>query len=330
MTGDADVILPLFSVVVPCFNRSAEVKHTLHSIRAQTIEESFECIVVDDGSTDAQQLWDTVKSLDDSRFRYVRQSNQGGGAARNTGIKLARGRYIAFLDSDDVFLPQKLERVRSFLEETGCEAAYSLAYVDRGVPGSLWLKPDRGIRSNEDMGEYLFVSNQVVQTSTIVVTTEVARRVMFDPTLRKGQDLDFCVRAHAANVRFTMIDEPLIIWRDATEIGRTSRHSGASGLLVWLDKNQSLLTRKAFLGYRATVVAVFRPKWQFPVVARDLILGMLIARVPIRVTLRQSLRFALPRSVYRRLVDLVVRLRGRALDDHSVSPILNRRSAQSC
>ncbi|TFV58187.1 glycosyltransferase family 2 protein [Mycobacterium sp. PS03-16] len=318
MTADANPGLPLFSVVIPCFNRSAEVKDTLESVRAQTFH-GFECIVVDDGSRDAPELRATVESLDDARFRYFYQTNQGGGAARNTGITLARGRYIAFLDSDDVFLPQKLERVHSFLTQTACDAVYSRAYVDRGIPGSLWVKPDRGIRCDEDMGEYLFVSNQVVQTSTIVVATAIAKKVMFDPTLRKGQDLDFCVRAHAADVRFTMIEEPLIIWRDVTEIGRTSRHAGASGLLSWLNRNKLLLTRKAFFGYRATVVAVFRPKWQFPVVARDLILGMLIAKVPMRVTARQSLRFALPRPVYRRLADAVVRLRGGAIEDHGDS-----------
>lgn len=316
MTSNTTAGPPSFSVIVPCFNRSAEVKECLQSVRAQTVED-FECIVVDDGSRDGDQLRAAVESLEDPRFRYVRQSNQGGGAARNTGITMAHGRHIAFLDSDDLFLPQKLERVQAFVDKTGCEAVYSRAYVDRGISGSLWIKPDRGIEANEDMGEYLFVCNQVVQTSTIVIDTQLAKKVMFDPALRKGQDLDFCVRAHASNVRFTMIDEPLIIWRDATEIGRTSRHVGASALLVWADKNRSLLTRKAFLGYRATVVAVFRPKWHFPVVARDLILGVLIAKVPIRIALRQLLRFALPRSTYRQIVDLFVRARGRTLEDGS-------------
>lgn len=328
MTSNTAAGPPSFSVIVPCFNRSTEVKESLQSVRAQTILD-FECIVVDDGSRDGEQLRATVESLQDPRFRYVRQSNQGGGAARNTGIRMAEGRHIAFLDSDDLFLPQKLERVQAFVQKTGCEAVYSRAYVDRGIAGSLWIKPDRGIESNEDMGEYLFVCNQVVQTSTIVIETQIAKKVLFDPSLRKGQDLDFCIRAHASNVRFTMIDEPLVIWRDATEIGRTSRHVGASVLLVWLDKNRSLLTRKAFLGYRATVVAVFRPKWQIPVVLRDLILGIVIAKVPIRVALRQFLRFALPRSTYRRLVDYVVRARGRTLEDGSDAPTVKGPATQA-
>lgn len=309
MTLESEEGSPTFSVVVPCYNRASEVLSTLRSVQAQTFGD-LECIVIDDGSDDSAELRAVVESLGDNRFTYLHQLNQGGGAARNTGINAARGQFIAFLDSDDAFLPHKLQVINDHLKGSSDKALYSRALVERGGPDSVWIRPDRAIHADEDMGEYLFVSNQFVQTSTIVMATATARDVMFDPNLRKGQDLDFCVRAHALGVRFTMIDEPLIVWKDSTEVNRTSRHAGASAPLAWLDNHRSLLTRSAQLGYLVTVVAVFRPKRQLLVVIRDLLRGLVVAKVPARVVGRQFLRFALPRSTYRRLVDSFVRVRG--------------------
>lgn len=306
----------LFSVVIPCFNRADILRATLDSILAQT-EVDYECIVVDDGSSQGAEIKQIVDSLADSRFRYIFQENQGGGAARNTGIAAARGKYIAFLDSDDVFLPHKLAKVKEHLAHSGQLAVvYSSAYVQRGVDShdAVWIKPERAIRIDEDMGEYLFVANQVIQTSTIVIPADAARAVLFDPRLAKGQDLDFCVRCYASGWRFEMIDEPLVVWRDSTEAGRTSRAAGVSDLIAWSEKDTIFLTRKAKIGYMATVIPVFRPKRQILVVIRDLLFGVFIAGVPLKVVLRQFLRFALPRSAYRKIIDLFVRLRGRTME----------------
>ncbi|UHQ18466.1 glycosyltransferase family 2 protein [Lysobacter sp. KIS68-7] len=298
---------PCFSVVIPVYNRSKEIAPALESLLAQT-DADFECIVVDDGSKDGQALREVVDALGDDRFRYLRRENGGGGAARNSGIEAARGRYVAFLDSDDRFLPEKLAVVREHFANTACEALYSRAFVDRGGPDCVWVRPDRAIAPGEDMGEYLFVANQFVQTSTIVMSADAARRVMFDPSLRKGQDLDFCVRAHAEGIRFSMLDRPLIVWLDASEVGRTSRHAGTRAPVEWIERNAHLLTQRAQAGYRATVLAYYQPKSRALRVASDFVAG-LRAGVPPKVIARQALRFVLPRSWYRTLVDTFVRAR---------------------
>ena len=87
-------------------------------------------MVVDDGSQDDPAR--TVEEFSDPRIVFVRQENRGGGAARNTGIDRARGRYIAFLDSDDRFLPHHLAALRKLLESTPGAAAYARIIVDRG------------------------------------------------------------------------------------------------------------------------------------------------------------------------------------------------------
>lgn len=99
--------IPTVSVVIPTYNRAHLVGRAIQSVLNQTYQD-FEIIVVDDGSTDNTE--EVVKSFNDPRIRYIRHDqNRGGSAARNTGIKMARGEYIAFQDSDDEWLPEKLE-----------------------------------------------------------------------------------------------------------------------------------------------------------------------------------------------------------------------------
>src|SRR5688572_23811750 len=94
---------PFFSVVVPVFNRGVTVLPTLLSVRNQTFGD-YECLIIDDGSDDGDELRKTVEGLGDQRFHLIRRRNGGPAAARNTGIEAARGIYVAFLDSDDLFL----------------------------------------------------------------------------------------------------------------------------------------------------------------------------------------------------------------------------------
>lgn len=293
---------PTFSVVIPLYNRAEIVTTTIRSVLDQDFGD-FEIIVVDDGSKDNPEP--VVAAIGDPRIRYVRQDNAGGGAARNRGIEEARGRYIAFLDSDDQFLPGKLSIMAAALPDEGNTVLYSQMKVDRGVD-RYWVRPERGIREDEDVGEYLFCANQFMQTSTLVVPAALAKRVRFDPALKKGQDLDFAVRLQVAGGRFRMIEQPLTIWLDATEVGRTSYVRGYETSLDWLDRCGHLLTSRARHGYRATVLAYHmapvRPLATIP----ELVRGLFYGRVPARILARQLLRSYLPKSFYRSLVNQFV------------------------
>ncbi len=107
---------PLVSVIVPLYNKGATIARTLTSIRAQTFRD-FEVIIVDDGSSDAGV--EVVEGFQDDRLRLVSQPNAGPGAARNHGMAEARGPLLAFLDADDEWLPQYLERSVAALERLG-------------------------------------------------------------------------------------------------------------------------------------------------------------------------------------------------------------------
>ena len=100
-------MVPLVSIIIPTYNRSEIVPETLDSVAAQTMQ-NFEVIVCDDGSTDDMES--IVKNYD-KRFRILRLQHKGLPAiARNAGIISARGQFLAFLDSDDVWMPEKLEK----------------------------------------------------------------------------------------------------------------------------------------------------------------------------------------------------------------------------
>jgi glycosyltransferase involved in cell wall biosynthesis len=306
---------PIFSIVIPAYNRADTIMPTLESVLKQTVQD-YECVVVDDGSADAENLKRVIEGLNDPRFRYIWQENGGGGAARNTGILAAKGKYIAFLDSDDLFLPEKLEKCAAHMNEDPLKALYSKMYVDRGVD-KMWVRPDRAIGADEDMGAYLFISNQFIQTSTIVINTRTAQDVLFDPALRKGQDLDFCLRLHRKGVRFFMIDDPLTVWVDQTESGRTSRTKGFEAPLAWLERSKHMMTPQAEAGYRATVLFYYMAKHKPLTALGDLWAGLKVG-VPPKVLARQFLRGFLPGRLYRKLVNGFVATAGRMTNGGAV------------
>ena len=108
----------LVSVIVPAFDAAADIRQTLNSVLAQTYQE-IEVIVVDDGSSDGTSAMVEEFVNRDPRFQLVRQSNAGVGAARNTAIRKARGKYIAPLDADDFWFPEKLEKQVACIEQGG-------------------------------------------------------------------------------------------------------------------------------------------------------------------------------------------------------------------
>ena len=110
----------LVSVIIPAYNAEAYIRQTLNSVLAQTYQ-SFEVIVVDDGSSDTTTLIVESFVKRDARFQLVRQSNAGVGAARNTAIRKSCGHYIAPLDADDLWFPEKLEKQVAHMEQCGVE-----------------------------------------------------------------------------------------------------------------------------------------------------------------------------------------------------------------
>jgi glycosyltransferase involved in cell wall biosynthesis len=243
----AGAMMPFFSVVIPVYNRARSLSEALASIREQTFQD-FEIVVVDDGSSDDPQS--AIDQVADPRIRLIRQENKGGGAARNTGIDAARGRFIAFLDSDDRFLPHHLETMHRLLDGTKDTVGYARVLVNRG-DGRAILKPPRALRPGEHMAEYLMCDRGFVPTTTLVVESATATRIRFNENLRPSEDTGFAIRLYLAGCRFAMAEEPGAVWNDLSDPARlSSGREGADQLAAWLDQMKPLIPARAYDGCR--------------------------------------------------------------------------------
>lgn len=198
------------SVIIPTYNRAHLIGRAIKSILNQTYQD-FEIIVVDDGSTDNTE--EVLKGFNDSRILYIRHNhNRGGAAARNTGIKAARGKYIAFQDSDDEWLPEKLEKQMKVFENVSPKVG--IVYTDmwritgdeREYFRSPAIMPDDGIVYKNALNNR--VMNIGIQ-SAVIKRECFDKAGMFDAKFRRLIDLELFIRM-SKYYCFCRIDEPLV------------------------------------------------------------------------------------------------------------------------
>jgi len=302
----AGAVSPQFSVIVPVYNRADTLARALKSVLAQTFQD-FEIVVIDDGSKDDPQS--VCDSFDDPRIRCIRQDNRGGGAARNAGIDAARGRFVAFLDSDDEFLPQHLERMRRLLSTTDKTVGYARMVVDRGHGRSL-LKPSRAIGASEHMATYLLCDRGFVPTITVALPREAAARVRYSESLRFAQDTDFAIRLFLEGCRFAMIEEPGAVWHDLPDPARTSANRKGATAIDWLESLRPHIPAKAYRGgYGWMIAKGIAPK--HPLKALALYLNAVLhGCYRPRLASIIGLQIFLSDSLYRRIADQGVALLG--------------------
>lgn len=260
MTGAAD---PLVSVVVPTRGRPDLVVRAARSALAQTVRE-LEVVAVVDGPDDATSA--ALGALADERLRVeVLPHPRGIGAARNAGVRLARGRWIGFLDDDDEWAAGKLAAQLPVAE--GSRDAHPIVacrVTVRGDGGSERVWPRRLPATGEPLDEYLFVrrtpfwGEALVQTSTLLVGRDLALAVPFDERLAKHEDLDWLLRAvrvPGAAVTFAAPEEALAIWHVEESRPRASRAPDWRGSLAWMRSADGLVSRRAVAGFCLTWIA---------------------------------------------------------------------------
>lgn len=200
---------PTVSVILPTYNRADLVGRAIQDILKQTYQD-FELIIVDDGSTDDTE--EVIKKIDDKRIRYTRhEKNKGANAARNTGIIIAKGKYIAFQDSDDEWLPLKLEKqIQAFeIASPNTGVVYTGFWRHEGSLKSYIPSPRVKQREGNIYNELL--RGNFIGTPTAVVKRECFETVgKFDELLPRLQDWELFIRI-SKQYLFKYIDEPLVV-----------------------------------------------------------------------------------------------------------------------
>jgi glycosyltransferase involved in cell wall biosynthesis len=225
---------PRVSVIVPTYNRAGLLIRAIDSILSQTFTE-FEVIVIDDASTDGTAA--VLSGIADPRVRVLRHdANGGGGAARNTGIVAARAEYLAFLDSDDVWLPRTLETLMKAIGEAPPEVGVCYGRFRKNFPdGTAVDFPCSSISPKEgDLFRGLLRSNFITLQASVVRMKCFLEAGGFNESLRRLHDWELFIRI-SRKFRFRYIDEPLAeLWlqgdsvsmdEDAGTIGYSFIHS---------------------------------------------------------------------------------------------------------
>jgi glycosyltransferase involved in cell wall biosynthesis len=225
--------VPLVSTIIPTYNRASLVPEAIDSVLAQTYRH-IEIIVIDDGSTDG-----TLEALKryGNQIQVISQPNAGPAAARNRGIRAAKGELIAFLDSDDLWLPEKLERQVNLLRRVGeavpcclCNiklrwkeqesTSFDIAWLDPAIAEGVWHNPDE-----------VLATRFVLFNQGVVIRRRVLDEIGgFDESFRLLEDYDLALRLSARG-DWAFIRQPLVVWRESAT--NSLSHEAARNDLRW-------------------------------------------------------------------------------------------------
>ncbi len=235
---------PRVTVVIPVRNRAALLRRALNSVRAQTVGD-WEAVVVDDASSDRPE--EVVAALGDRRIRVLRRPLPGGpGAAREAGIAAARGRFAAFLDSDDEWMPEKLGWQLRRLEAPGGPAVHVAATIQRGHTGD---RNRPGMARQERIASFLYVRNGFAQASGVMMPVALARAAGCGAELRQYEDHLALIRAEALGGRVEVSGPPLSIQHVDPRPDRLGMRDDAARAWAFLDAAGPLLTEEERLGF---------------------------------------------------------------------------------
>lgn len=200
----------LISIVIPTYNCSQHISSAIDSVLAQTYR-NIEVIVVDDGSIDDTK---SILKRYGSKIKYVFQSNSGPSAARNKGIKLSSGEFIAFLDADDVWVPNKLELQTQLMEQYRDIGLVGCGYYNIDSRGKIVSGPfiPKSFKNNSELVREIMV-RPVLNTPSVLVKKLCFEKVgLFDENLKGAEDWKMWIQI-AKNFPIGFIEQPLLMIR---------------------------------------------------------------------------------------------------------------------
>lgn len=206
----------MISIIIPLYNAARFIAETLQSVQAQTYTD-WECLVIDDGSTDNGAEIVLRMAQADTRIRYVYQSNAGPSAARNHGLRLAKGDYIQFLDADDWFPPQRFERMLAAYQQTS-EKVILYSGLCLGAEGDIHYHMPYSSRTNvEDIDfkrmyggfgrEFSFIPGAILFPAAYL------KDVQWNEAMRASEDWDYYLQLTQRGYTFRNLPEELFVYR---------------------------------------------------------------------------------------------------------------------
>jgi glycosyltransferase involved in cell wall biosynthesis len=245
---------PLVSVIIPAFNSADYLAAALESVFAQSFTD-YEVILVNDGSPDSGQLESVIQPYV-ARITYLRQENRGPSAARNLGIRRARGEWLAFLDSDDAWLPHYLAEQLRFLSS---DPALDMAYCDATLVGDtdgggktfMQLCPSVGPVTFESL---LVEQTQVITSGTVVRRQRVTAAGLFDEQIRCSEDHDLWLRVVFSGGKIAYQRQVLL----RRNVRLDSQGAAAANLLTGEIQSLRKLERELNLSARARALLLER------------------------------------------------------------------------
>jgi len=247
--------LPLITAVIPTRRRAELVVCAVRSALCQTYA-NVEVVVVVDGPDEATAQ--TLKGLGEPRLRVIELAeNVGGSEARNIGIRAARGSWIAMLDDDDEWLPEKLTKQMAAVTPVSARhCLITCRRLERRPGHADFIAPRRLLRPGEEVSEYMFYSedgNKLIcgpQTSGFLGTKELFLRVPFSKGLKCHQDWDWYLRAmHDSETVSLTVDEPLYIMNVEPARPRMTEIARWEISLDWVESRRHLFTARAYTSF---------------------------------------------------------------------------------
>lgn len=292
---------PLFSVVVPWHGNLEHLTRAIGSLRDQSFA-NFEIVVVCNGKG-IDVMAETMNGGEFTDCRFVGDPVPNAPRARNIGIDAAHGEWVAFLDVDDRFMPNKLELMVNAIK--GCDAQ---VFFSRGFRvRSETLKPvypPQLLMHDEDPGGFFFSRGANLSSSSIVVKKDLAQKVRWTETLRSYQDPDFVIRCFAAGARLKMLEQPLYEWFDDTDIGRISRGNAHNERRAWAENLRPALSDRGYFAFISRRVAQHEFPAHFWRNLKSFYLGWRLGGISFKETMQFVVRGFIPKPLAQKLIDV--------------------------
>lgn len=199
----------LVSIIIPVYNGEKYIADTIQSVIDQTYK-NWELIIVDDGSTD--NTADVVKQFNDSRISYIKKNNTGVSDTRNLGATISKGEILCFLDADDIWLPENLEKkVEKLITEPKGVLVYSSMFLWDERNDYKTCKTTKKI-VEDDWGKFRRLMVPTIPSSAIIKRDYFFEAGMFDTNISTSADFDLTIRLRELG-EFIYLEEPLVLYR---------------------------------------------------------------------------------------------------------------------